>query len=45
MNFKIDLRSSKAVVDREKKRGGWQYNNLNISRTKRAFGGNKKHFS
>ena len=45
MNFKIYLRSSEALADREKKRGGWQYNNLNISRMKRAFRGNKKHFS
>ena len=37
-NFKIFLRStSKAMADREKKRGRRKYKNLNISRTKRAF--------
>ena len=36
--FNIYLRStSKAMADREKKRGRWKYKNLNISRTKRAF--------
>ena len=38
INFKIYLRSnSKAMVDREKKRGKQKYKNLNISRTKKAF--------
>ena len=38
MNFKIYLRSSsKAMADREKKRGRRNYENLNISRTKIAF--------
>ena len=38
INFKIYLgSSSKAMADREKKRGRWKYKNLNISRTKRAF--------
>ena len=38
INFKIYLGSScKAMADREKKRGGRKYKNLNISRTKRAF--------
>ena len=38
MNFKIYLRStSKAMADREKKRGTQKYKNLNVSRTKRAF--------
>ena len=38
INFKIYLGSStKAIADREKKRGGQKYKNLNISRTKRAF--------
>ena len=38
INFKIYLQStSKAMVDREKKRGRQKYKNLNMSRTKRAF--------
>ena len=38
INFKIFLGSaSKAMADREKKRGTRKYTNLNISRTKRAF--------
>ena len=38
IHFKIFLgSSSKAIVDREKKKGRWKYKNLNISRTKRAF--------
>ena len=38
INFKIFLGStSKAMADREKKRGRQKYKNLNISRTKRAF--------
>ena len=37
-NFKIYLGSiSKAMAGREKKRGRREYNNFNISRTKRAF--------
>ena len=37
INFKIYLGStSKAMADREKKRGRWKYKNLNISRTKRV---------
>ena len=37
-SFKIFLRSSsKAMTDREKKRGRGKYKNLNISTTKRAF--------
>ena len=37
-SFKIFLGSiSKAMADREKKRGRQKYNYLNISRTKRAF--------
>ena len=37
-NLKIYLRStSKAMADREKKRGRRKYKNLNISRTKRDF--------
>ena len=38
INFKIYLQSlSKAMADREKKRGEWKYKNLNISSMKRAF--------
>ena len=38
MNFKIFLGSiSKAMADKEKKRGGPKYKNFNISRMKRAF--------
>ena len=38
INFKIYLQAtSKAMADREKKRGRRKYKNLNISRTKRAF--------
>ena len=38
INFKIYFgSSSKAMADREKKRGRWKYKNLNISRMKRAF--------
>ena len=38
INFKIFLEStSKAMADREKKRGRRKYKNLNISRMKRAF--------
>ena len=38
INFKIYLRTtSKAMADREKKRGRWKCKNLNISRTKKAF--------
>ena len=37
-NFKIYCgSSSKAMVDREKKRRRWKYKKLNISRMKRAF--------
>ena len=36
--FKIDLEwDSKAMVDREKKRGRQKYENLNISRMERVF--------
>ena len=35
LNFEIYLLStSKAMADREKKRGRWKYRNLNISRMK-----------
>ena len=38
INFKIYLgSSSKAMADREKKRGGWKHKKLNISRIKTAF--------
>ena len=38
INSKIYLGStSKAIADREKKRGRWKYKNLNILRMKRAF--------
>ena len=38
INFKIYLGSgSKAMADREKKKGRWKYKNLNVLRTKRAF--------
>ena len=38
MNFKIYRgSSSKAMADREIKRGRWKYKNVNISRTERAF--------
>ena len=38
INFKICLQTtSKAMADREKKRGKQKYRNLNISKTKRAF--------
>ena len=38
INFKIYLgSSSKAMVDRNKKRERWKYKNLNNLRTKRAF--------
>ena len=38
INFKIYLESSsKAMTDREKKRGRLRYKHLNILRTKRAF--------
>ena len=38
INFKIYIgSSSKAMADREKKRGRWKYKNLNISRRKKAF--------
>ena len=38
INFTIYLgSSSKAMADREKKRGKWKYKNVNISRTKKAF--------
>ena len=38
INFNTYLQSSsKAMVNMEKKRGGWKYKNLNISRTKTAF--------
>ena len=37
-NFKVYLGStSKAMADKEKKRGRQKYKNLNISRTKRTF--------
>ena len=37
-NFKIYLASSsQAMADKEKKRGGWKYKNLNISRTERVL--------
>ena len=37
-NYKIYVEStSKAMADREKKRGRQEYKNLNISRMKRAF--------
>ena len=38
INFKIYLgASSKAMADREKKRGRWKYKNFNISRKKRTY--------
>ena len=37
--------TSKAMADREKKRGRWKYKNLNILRTKRAFKMKQKTFS
>ena len=46
INFKIFLGStSKAMADRGKNMGRWKYKKLDISRTKRAFRWNEKHFS
>ena len=45
MNIKIFLEStSKAMADKEKKRGRRKYKNLNISRPKRAFQMKEKTF-